>query len=156
MELLKEYLIPWSISNSIAIVFLIIAFKKTKLARLLFAVLFSWACWTNYTMAHNNPDGYLEYASITPFSLYTDFINGWFKENITTMVSLISYGQGLIAIGMILKGWLVRLACIGAIVFFIAITPLGIGSGFPFTITASIAIYFILKNDDLNWPWKLK
>jgi len=156
MELLKKYLIPWSISNAFAIVLLIIALKKTKLARLLFAVLFSWACWTNYTMAQNDPEGYLAYTTLTPFSLYADFINGWFKEHVTAMVSYISIGQGLIAVGMILKGWLVKLACIGSIIFFMAITPLGIGSGFPFPIIASIAIYFIWKNDDFNWLWRFK
>ncbi len=156
MELLKEFIIPWSISNVIAILLLVIAYKRTKLARLLFALLFSWACWLNFTTANNNPDDYLNYAAITPFSLYADFINGWFKEHITIMVSLISIGQGLIAIGMILKGWFVRLAGIGAIIFFLGITPLGIGSAFPFTIITIVAIYFILKKDDLNYLWKFK
>ena len=156
MELLKEYLIPWIASNSIAIVFLVAAIKNPKLARLLFALLFAWACWLNYTTALNNPDDYLNYAEFTPFSLYHDFINGWFKEHITTMVTLISFGQGLLAIGMLLKGWLVRLACIGAIVFLLAISPLGIGSGFPATIIAVVAIYFIFKTDDLNYLWRFK
>jgi len=73
----------------------------------------------------------LTYASLTPFSAYADFINGWFKDNITPMVTLISIGQGLIAIGMALKGWLVWLAGIGVLIFCICITPLGIGSAFP-------------------------
>ncbi len=62
------------------------------------------------------------------------------------MVTFISFGQGLIAIGMMLKGWIVRLACLGAIVFLLAIAPLGIGSGFPATIIIAVAIYYILKN----------
>ena len=156
MELLKEYLIPWIISNTVAILLLASTIKKPKLARLLFVLLFSWACWLNYTTAHNSPEDYLNYATLTPFNLYQEFINGWFKEHITTAVTLISIGQGLIALGMLLKGWIVRFAGIGAIVFFLAITPLGIGSGFPFTIIASLAIYFILKKDDLNYLWKFK
>ena len=156
MELLKEYLIPWLISNSIAIIILVSAFKKPKLARLLFVLLFLWACWINYNTAQKNPNDYLNYAALSPFDLYSDFINGWFKSHITSMVSLIAFGQGLIAIGMLLKGWIVRLAFFGAIVFFIAITPLGIGSGFPATLITSVAIYFILKNDDLNYLWYFK
>lgn len=154
MELLKEYLIPWIASNSIAILILVAAIRKPKLARLLFALLFSWACWINYTTAHNSPDDYLNYAALTPFSFYHDFINGWFKEHITSVVTFISLGQGLIALGMLLKGWMVRIAGIGAIVFFLAITPLGIGSGFPFTVITSVAVYFILKKNDLNYIWK--
>ncbi len=156
MELLKEYLIPWTGSNVIAILFLVAAIRKPKLARLLFALLFAWACWLNYTTAQNNPNDYLNYAAFTPFSLYHDFINGWFQDHVTSMVTLISFGQGCIAIGMLLKGWMVRLAGIGAIVFLLAISPLGIGSGFPATIISIIAIYFILKKDDLNYLWKFK
>jgi len=156
MDLLKEYFIPWILSNSIAILFLVAAIRKPKLARLLFALLFTWACWINYTTAHNNPDDYLNYAALTPFSLYHDFINGWFKTHIIAMVTLIAFGQGLIAIGMLLKGWVVRIAGIGAIVFFLAIIPLGIGSGFPATLLSAVSIYFILKNDDLNYLWKFK
>ena len=72
------------------------------------------------------------------------------------MVTIISLGQGLIAIGMLLKDWVVRLAGLGAIVFFLAIAPLGIGAGFPATLVLVVAIYFILKNDDFNFLWKFK
>lgn len=156
MELLKEYFVPWLLSNSIAILILVAAIRKTKLARLLFALLFAWACWLNYTTAHYNPEEYLNYAVLTPFDLYRDFINGWFKEHIIIMVTIIAFGQGLIALGMLLKGWMVRLACFGAIVFFLAIVPLGIGAGFPATILSAIAIYFILKKDDMNYLWEFK
>ncbi len=156
MDLLREYFVPWFLSNSIALLFLVAAIRKPKLARLLFVLLFTWACWLNYTTAHNNPEDYLNYAALTPFGLYQDFINGWFKEHISLLVTLISFGQGLIAIGILLKGWVVRLAGLGAIVFFLAISPLGIGSGFPATLLSALSIYFILRNDDLNYLWKFK
>lgn len=156
MELLKEYFIPWIISNSIAIIFLVSAIRKPKLSRLLFVLLFFWASWINYTKAQSNPDEYLNYARLTPFDFYSNFINGWFKSHITIMITLISIGQLLIAIGMMLKGYMVRLACIGAIIFFLAITPLGIGAAFPFTLITLVAIYFVLKNDDLNYLWHFK
>ncbi len=156
MDLLREYFVPWILSNGIAVLFLVAAIVKPKLARLLFALLFAWACWLNYTTAHYNPEEYLNYAVLTPFDLYRDFINGWFKEHIISMVTIIAFGQGLIALGMLLKGWMVRLAGLGAIVFFLTIVPLGIGAGFPATILSAIAIYFILKKDDLNFLWKFK
>ncbi len=156
MELFKDYLIPWAISNSLAIIILVTAIQKPKLTRLLFVLLFLWACWLNYTTVRQIPDDYLNYATLTPFDLYADFINNWFKSNVVSMVTFISFGQGLIAIGMMLKGWIVRLACLGAIVFLLAIAPLGIGSGFPATIIIAVAIYYILKNDDLNYLWYFK
>ena len=153
MELLGEYFIPWIISNSVAVLLLLAAIKKPKLARLLFALLFLWACWLNYTTAHKNPTDYLNYANLTPFSVYSDFISGWFKSHIIAIVTLISIGQGLIGLGLLLKGWIVRLAGIGAVIFFLAIAPLGIGSAFPFSLIAIAAIYFILKKDELNFLW---
>ncbi|MFD2562105.1 hypothetical protein [Aquimarina rubra] len=156
MELLKEYLIPWSISNSISILFLVAAIRKPKLARLVFILLFAWACWINITTVHQDPNAYLEYAKMTPFQLYADFINGWFTSNSILMVTLIAIAQGLIAIGMMLKGQLFQIACLGAVIFFLAIIPLGIGSGFPATLIASIAIYFIWKKDDRDYLWRFK
>ncbi|MBT8274206.1 MAG: hypothetical protein KJO77_10390 [Bacteroidia bacterium] len=154
MELLKEYFVQWIGSNTIAILLLITAIRSPRLARLMFFLLFAWACWINYTIAQSNPVDYLSYAALTPFAFMQDFINGWFKENVSWVVTCISFGQGLIAIGMLLKGWLVRLACIGAIIFLLAIVSLGIGSGFPATVIAAAALYFILKKDDLNYLWK--
>ncbi len=124
MELLEEYFLPWIASNIIAILFLVASIRKPRLARFLFVLLFSWACWLNYTTSNNNPSDYLNYSSFTPFTFYRNFIDGWFKEHIISMVTLISFGQALIAIGMLLKDWLVRIACIGAIIFFLAISPL--------------------------------
>jgi len=156
MEHLKEYLPQWIGSNSIAILFLVAAFLKPKLARLLFVLLFTWACWINYSTAHNNPTDYLNYASLSPFDFMRNFINGWFREHVTLMVTFISVGQGLIALGMLLKGWWVRLACIGAIIFLIAITTLGIGSGFPSSVIAAFTAYIILKKDNLDYLWHFR
>jgi hypothetical protein len=154
MDLLQEYIVPWSISNGVAIVLLLVAIWRTRLARLLFVLIFAWASWINYTTAHSNPAGYLDYATFTPFDSLKDFIMGWFQENIILMVSLISIGQGVIALGMLLKGWWVKLACIGVIIFLLAIAPLGIGSAFPFSIIAGAASYFILKKDRLDYLWR--
>lgn len=153
-EVLQEFWIPWTISNTIAIIILILAIKRSRWARWVYFILFAWACWINYTTANNSPGDYLAYADLSPVGFYKEFINGWFKENITTMVSVIAMGQGLIALGMLGKGWMVKLACFGAILFFLGITPLGIGSGFPVPIIGIITAYFILKKDDLNYAWK--
>lgn len=72
------------------------------------------------------------------------------------MVTIIAIGQGLIGIGLLLKNQIVRIACYGAIVFFIAIIPLGIGAAFPATLITALAVYFILKKDDLDYIWKFK
>jgi hypothetical protein len=132
---------------------LIAALKKTRLARLLIFILFAWASWFNYATAHNSPRDYLIYATFTPLDLYSNYINGPFKANIVTMVTGIAIGQALIAIGMLLREWWVKLACMGALIFFLAIAPLGIGSGFPATLIGALAVFLIVKNDALDYLW---
>jgi hypothetical protein len=72
------------------------------------------------------------------------------------MIPLIATGQLLIAVGMLLKGWWVQWACIGAIIFLLSIAPFMVGSAFPFSITVSVAAWMILKKDDRNYIWKRK
>lgn len=151
----QTYLVAYIISNIVGILFIWAAIKKPKLARLMFLILFGWASYINYTTAQAAPDTYLNYSEAA-IGFYRNFIQGWFKENITVMVSLISLGQGLIAVGMLLKGWWVKLACIGVIIFLMSIAPLGVYAAFPFSITVSVAAYFILKKDNLDYLWNFR
>ena len=155
METIQPYLLPYIISNLAAIIFLISSIYQTKLTRFLFLLLFGWASWLNYTVAHQNPEDYLAYADLA-IPIYRDFINGWFKNNITKMVTLISVCQGLIAFGMAFKGVWVKLACIGSIIFFLSIAPLGVGAAFPFPLITAFAAYLIIKKDNLDYLWKFK
>jgi len=153
-EYLQEFWIPWTVSNTIALLILWAAIKRPRIARITFVFLFAWACWINLKTSGETPGDYLAYAELTPIGFYKDFISGWFKEHITTMVSAIAIGQGLIALGFLGNGWMVKLACIGAMIFFLCITPLGIGAGFPAPLIGIITAYFIMKRDTLNWVWK--
>ena len=97
-----------------------------------------------------SPDSYLDNARLAlPF--YRDFINRWFSHYNHIMVPMIAAGQFLIAAGMVMQGWRVRLACMGAIIFLLAIAPMMVGSAFPFSITVSVAAWLILKNDSKDW-----
>ncbi len=154
MELLQEYLVPWLVSNTTAVLILGLAFWRPRIARLLFVLLFAWACWINLTTVRISPESYVEYAEFTPIALLSDFIEGWFSEHALTMVSAIAIGQGIIALGFLLNGFWVRFACIGAIIFQLAILPLGIGSGFPATLIGALAAFVILKKDRMDFLWR--
>jgi len=153
MNYLEVYLVPYLISNLVALLILWAAWKKPTLARLLFALLFIWACAMNLFTALTNPSDYLAYANMA-LDWYKDFIEGWFADHITVMVTLIAIGQGAIAIGMLLSKPWVQLACVGAILFLLGIAPLGVGSAFPFSITASAAAYLIFRKKDLAYLWQ--
>ena len=51
----------------------------------------------------------------------------------------------IIAVAMLLKGTMFRLGCIGAIIFLLAISPLGVGAGFPCTLTLALAIFYLIR-----------
>ena len=145
--------IAYAASNIAGLVFLFAARKNTRLARLLFALLFAWACWINYNTAHSQPVIYLNY-SARAVPLYRHFIDGWFSRNITVFVSTIAVAQGCIAIGMLLKGIFVKLACLGTIIFLLAIAPLGVYAAFPFSLTVGLAAFWVWKKDKKDFLWK--
>lgn len=145
--------IAYVASNIVGILFLWAGYRNTKLARLLFVLLFAWASWINLNTARVSPEVYLEYGKKS-VDIYSDFINGWFAGHITLFVTAIAIGQGLIALGMLLKGKWITMACLGSILFLISIAPLGLYAAFPFSITVSVAAYFIIKRDDKGSLWK--
>ena len=58
--------------NILALFFLLAAVKWPRLSRLLFFLLFAWACCTNWIVSHQHPSYYLEYAGLTFIPLYRD------------------------------------------------------------------------------------
>ena len=153
MEGMQEYLVPYLISQAASLIILIAAWKRTRWARWLFSVLFLWASATNMYIGLTDPDSYLNNAQFA-IPLYQDFINGWFSHYNHMIIPLIAVGQFFIAVGMLLRSWWVKLACIGSIIFLLSIAPLMVGAAFPFSMTVSLAAWLIFLNDDKNYIWK--
>ena len=145
--------IAYTISNVVAVLLLAASWYYPRVARLLFVLLFAWACWINAKTALNNPNDYLNYA---PYSVpvYRDFINGWFAQHITPMVLLIATGQGLIALAMLAKGWFFRGGCLGGIAFLLGIAPLGTAAGFPFSLIAGAGLWLLYRKGSERWLWE--
>jgi hypothetical protein len=153
MKGLENSLIPYIASQVISIIVLYVAWKNTRLARLIFTLMFLYAGCYNMYIGFMKPDEYLGFADMA-IPLYRDFINGWFSNFNYILIPLIATGQLVIAVGMILNDNWVRLACMGSIIFLLSIAPLMVGSAFPFSITVSAAALLILRNDDMNVLWK--
>jgi len=142
------------ISNAVAILQLIAAIKWPRIARLSFFLLFTWASWTNWTESQRSPGFYLEYADLTWSKWYADFINGWFADHIPLAVGFVASSQALIALSMLMKGWIFKTGSVGAIIFLLAILPLGVGSGFPCTAIMAVAIFILLRKDNNEYIWQ--
>jgi hypothetical protein len=150
------YVMMLIISNTVAILQLIAAWKWPRAARLSFFLLFAWASWMNWTTSQQTPRAYLDYAELTWSSWYAEFINGWFANHIQLAVGFIAVSQGLIAIAMLMKGWIFGIGAIGGILFLLAILPLGVGSGFPCSGIMAIAIMVLWKKHNNRFLWENK
>jgi hypothetical protein len=154
MKDLDQFLVPYLISQAVAIGFLLAAWKNTKLARLLFALLFVAASAFNMYLGLTSPDTYIIIYAKTAVPLYRNFINGWFSHCNHIIIPVIATGQFAIGVGMLLKGWWVRWTCIGAIIFLLSIAPLMTGSAFPFSLIVLWAALLVLKNDKKCYLWQ--
>ena len=150
----QTYLILYIISNIVALLLLWAAWKQPGIARLMFFLMFTWASWTNWIESQLTPQLYLDYADLTWSDAYRNFINGWFSDHIQLAVGFIATCQGLIAISMLLKGWIFRIGSIGAIIFLLAILPFGVGSGFPCTAIMAAAIIVLLRKHNNEFIWQ--
>ena len=151
IEIYRFYLL---IANVVAIIMLLTSFKWPRGGRVLFFLLFAWACWMNWQTLLYTPRVYLEYADFTWSAAYRNFITGWFSQHIQLAVGLIATCQGLIAASMLLNGQIFRIGAMGAILFLLAITPLGRGAGFPATLLMAVSMIVILRKHSDEFIWK--
>lgn len=165
----QSYLIAYLISNIVALLLLFCVSLWPKATRLAFLLLFGWASYTNLSTALNTPQVYEDYAALAFLDLYVDFIRGWFSAHVVEAVSIIALGQALIAVAMAMKGWVFKVGAVGAILFLVAIGPLGVGSAFPCTLIMAVAMGFLLqgsqpylwsaapvqKPGSASYPWRI-
>ncbi len=149
------YLYALIVSNIVAVFFLVSSLKWPRLARLLFFLLFSWACYVNSRFSQLTPSVYLEYGELAITDAYKDFINGWFSRHIGLLVGFIALCQGFMAVAFLLKGMIYKSGCIAAMIFLIAILPLGTGSGFPAPLIGAVAVFILYRKGD-DYIWRVK
>jgi hypothetical protein len=141
----EQFLTMWLGANAIALALLMVAFWRAPLARWAFIAIFLWASVVNTITALNSPWEYTAYAVLTPFTGYQHFIEGFFSQHVAAFVLPIAAGQLAIAILLGMserwRHWGER----GAMAFLLAITPLGIGSGFPFPLIAVASLVVMEK-----------
>lgn len=145
MSIPPEYKSAYLVSNAIALALLALSFRRANWVRWLSVAIFGWATFTNWRIALTRPLDYQTFGELTSSAFYRDFIHGWFREHTATLLLPIAAGQLAIALMLIRNGRITRrLAVFGAVVFLLAIAPLGVGSAFPFSITYSAALLVML------------
>lgn len=142
-------------SIAVACVMTAVSSRWRTVGRLLFVLLFLWAAEVNLRTALGRPQVYLEYAPLAYSDLYRQFILGFFSRHITPLVAAVAMAQFLIAVLVSLRGFTVQLGLIGAIVFLVAIAPLGTGSGFPSTLVMAVAAVPLLRAQYPQSLWRM-
>ncbi len=141
-----DYLLAYLISNGIALALLGPAFRLPSWVRWASIAIFLWASFTNSRIALTRPMDYQAFGDLTWSAFYRDFIHGWFLEHTPLLLLPIAAGQLAIALLLLANTHLSRrLATAGAIVFLLAIAPLGVGSAFPFSLTYSLALVVMMQ-----------
>ena len=140
-----QIIVTYFVSNLVAITFFFITLKWNHLARALYAALFLWAAWLNWSVSHTNPTFYLNYSKYA-IGMYRDFINGPFSNNITLIVSVIAICQLMIGLGQFAGGVIFKMSCIGGIIFLVAISPLGALAAFPSGLIWSAGLLNLYKS----------
>lgn len=144
----QDYVGPYLASNIIALGLLLTAWAWPRFTRYAFAVVFFAASVANILAVLRDPESYVTGYGELATGFYQPFIYGFFSENTLLIVLAIALGQFLIGLFLSVGGRLFDFGVIGAGVFFLAITPLGLGSAFPCTLVLAVALGVMV--------WRLK
>ena len=134
-------------STAVGLIMLVTAIRSARAGRVLLGALFVWAAGTNLRIALTSAADYVNFAQFAVLDVYRTFITGFFAQHTAVIVGAIAIGQASIAFLLAMNGWPRRLGYVGAIVFLLAIVPLGVGSGFPATILIALAAAEVLHAD---------
>jgi hypothetical protein len=147
----SHYIGPYIISNVLGLFLILAAIKWPRTAKALFVTLFLGAGLVNMYLALTKPRLYVTgFSPVAVLGIYRTFIHGFFSSHTALIVLFIAIGQLAVAGLMALHDVPLRIGMIGAVVFFVAIAPLGVGSAFPSSILMAIAVVLMYRN--LNRP----
>ena len=138
---------PYIGTHIVAILFLIAAWRWPRIARFVTGAGFIVAGGYNIWTAITSPSIYVAGFGAHAFPLYRMFIYGVFARHTISFVIAIAVGQIAVGGSMFASLRLRKLGYVGAIVFLLAITPLGFGSAAPSTLIFAVGITLLLRFD---------
>jgi hypothetical protein len=121
------------------------AWRWKNMGRLLYALVFAWAGLFNLLAAADRPELYIGMADATPIALYRDFIRGPFVWHAPQIVAAVALAQLGIALLLTRRDAAVQVGLLGAIVFLVAIAPLGAAAAFPATLILAVGAARLIR-----------
>ncbi|HZT08376.1 MAG TPA: hypothetical protein VFC51_15225 [Chloroflexota bacterium] len=145
IEQIQAELGNFIVSNLIALVLVLFASTRPKIARFFFSFFFFGAGIWNLFASLTMPAFYVATYGPVATPPYAAFINGPFAAMPALFVVPIAIGQ--LAIGILATGtgsW-VRLSMLGSAIFLAAIAPMGVGAAFPFSLFGILAAFLLFR-----------
>ena len=136
----EAYLI--SNAGALLVLFISIIFKRT--GRVIMALLFLIAAIDNAWLAIHQPSVYSVYERLAALPVYEVLIHQVFLEHITTYMLILMLFQLAISLGLLWRGKWEKIALSAAIIYLLALAPLGAGSSFPCTVILALACMVLL------------
>jgi hypothetical protein len=155
-SLTPDLIAPFIASNVLACLIFWRSFRNPILVRGLLGVLFVTAAIFNVYHVFTDPSSYLRFADTAMLEVYKHLIRVIFSDHAVLVVSAIAAGQLYIGMSIMYNDWRFRSACVGGMIFGLAIAPLGIGLAFPSSFILSLSFLSLMivfeRERKLNQP----
>jgi len=138
-------IVPFIVSHAVAVVFVIAAWRWPQVTRYVAGAGFAFAGLFNLWWAWHHPEIYARAYGPHAIALYREFIYGAFARHTAAFVTAIAIGQ--ITAGALTFAplpWRYG-GFAGAMIFLLAITPLGIGAAAPSTLVFAAGFVILAK-----------
>ena len=143
----RQLLVPYILSLALALVYSLVVWKWPRVARFTLGIGFMCASVFNVWWALNSPGVYVSAYGPHAIGLYHKFIYGAFARHTAAFVTAIACGQFVSGALVFAPPPWRRVGYVGAIIFLVAISPLGIGAGFPSSLILAGAVAMLLWRD---------
>lgn len=130
------------VSNAGALLILLISIWFKRTGRVIIGCIFLTAALVNAWQAVYRPEAYNIYEWLAALPVYEYLIGQVFLVHITLYILILMVLQLFIGLGILYKN---RVAWLLAIIYLLALAPLGAGSSFPCTLILAIACFIHLK-----------
>jgi hypothetical protein len=143
-------LLPLFLANALSVAFFILALYWPDRARRIAGGGFVVASLVNATLAVFNPQIYVRVFGPYAVGIYKDVIYGLLAKATTRLVLALAVWQLIVAAIILINSTeYVRLGCVAMAIFFLGVSPLGVGSAFPSTLILAAGMLVLVRH---RWP----
>jgi hypothetical protein len=146
----SQMLVPLFLANALSVAFFVLALYRPNTARIVTGAGFLLAALVDGTLALVNPQIYVRTFGPHAVGVYKDLIYGVLAQAPGRLILAMAVWQAVVG-GVVLfrQSEFVKLGCVAAACYLVALSPLGAASGFPATLILAAAMVVLVFQ---KWP----